>query len=148
MLCSFKHREQKWSSKIHLLIIIKTLLHSVLFVLFTPLHMKTPIEGMFLCTVSHLWSKNTVLGQSESVINTHKRWLVTEFQKYTNWHIVCIQRLLKLDVDPRRDDDASPMSTYRCMLRPTWMISALWHKSKFNFELKKSQTKYKSKFNF
>ena len=22
-----------------------------------------------------------------------------------------------------------------CMLRPTWMISALWHKSKFNFEL-------------
>ena len=40
-----------------------------------------------------------------------------------------------LDVDPRRDDDASPMS-YRCMLRPTWMlISALQHKSKFNFEL-------------
>ena len=26
---------------------------------------------------------------------------------------------LKLDVDPQRDDDASPMSTYRCMLRPT-----------------------------
>ena len=25
----------------------------------------------------------------------------------------------KLDVDPRRDDDASPMSSYRCMLRPT-----------------------------
>ena len=24
-----------------------------------------------------------------------------------------------LDVDPQRDDDASPMSTYRCMLRPT-----------------------------
>ena len=22
---------------------------------------------------------------------------------------------LKLDVDPQRDDDASPMSTYRCM---------------------------------
>ena len=60
----------------------------------------------------------------------------------------------KLDVDPRRDDDASPMSSYRCMLRPTWMISSLWHhskyKSKFNFKLKKktSQTKYKSKFNF
>ena len=30
----------------------------------------------------------------------------------------------KLDVDPQRDDDASPMSTYRCMLRPSWMISA------------------------
>ena len=28
----------------------------------------------------------------------------------------------KLDVDPQRDDDASPMSTYRCMLRPTWML--------------------------
>ena len=26
---------------------------------------------------------------------------------------------LKLDVDPRRDDDASPMSSYRCMSRPT-----------------------------
>ena len=36
------------------------------------------------------------------------------------------------------------MSSYGCMLRPTWMISALWHKSKFNFELKKK----KSKFNF
>ena len=38
---------------------------------------------------------------------------------------------------PRRDDDASPLSSYRFMLRPTWMISALWQKSK-----------YKSKFNF
>ena len=37
----------------------------------------------------------------------------------------------KLDVDPQRDDDASPMSTYRCMLRPTWMISAYQHKSKY-----------------
>ena len=37
----------------------------------------------------------------------------------------------ELDVDPQRDDDASPMSTYRCMLRPTWMISALQHKSKY-----------------
>ena len=25
----------------------------------------------------------------------------------------------KLDVDPQRDDDASPMSTYKCMSRPT-----------------------------
>ena len=33
------------------------------------------------------------------------------------------------------------MSSYRCMLRPTWMISALRHKSKFNFELKKKQVK-------
>ena len=36
------------------------------------------------------------------------------------------------------------MSTYRCMLRPTWMISALQHKSKYksnsisNFKKKKS----------
>ena len=28
----------------------------------------------------------------------------------------------ELDVDPRRDDDASPMSSYGCMLRPTWMF--------------------------
>ena len=42
----------------------------------------------------------------------------------------------KLDVDTQRDDDASPMSSYRCMLRPTWMlISALQHKSKYNFKL-------------
>ena len=47
----------------------------------------------------------------------------------------------KLDVDPRRDDDASPMSSYRCMLRPTRLISALRHKSKFKFELKKKQVK-------
>ena len=52
---------------------------------------------------------------------------------------------LVLDVDPQRDDDASPMSTYRCMLRPTWMISALQHKSKYksnsisNFFEKKNQ---------
>ena len=53
--------------------------------------------------------------------------------------------IVKLDVDPQRDDDASPMSTYRCMLRPTWMISALQHKSKYksnsisNFFEKKNQ---------
>ena len=53
---------------------------------------------------------------------------------------------LVLDVDPQRDDDASPMSTDRCMLRPTWMlISALQHKSKYksnsisNFFEKKNQ---------
>ena len=52
---------------------------------------------------------------------------------------------LKLDVDPQRDDDASPMSTCRCVLRPTWMISALQHKSKYksnsisNFLKKKNQ---------
>ena len=76
----------------------------------------------------------------------------------TTWGITFQRKQYKskqrLDVDPRRDDDASPMSSYRCLLRPTWMISSLWHKSKckskFNFELKKktSQTKYKSKFNF
>ena len=27
--------------------------------------------------------------------------------------------IYQLDVDPQRDDDASPMSTYRCMLRLT-----------------------------
>ena len=54
-------------------------------------------------------------------------------------------QIIKLDVDPQRNDDASPMSTYRCMLRPTWMISALQHKSKYKsnsisnfFEKKKS----------
>ena len=30
--------------------------------------------------------------------------------------------IFQLDVDPQRDDDASSMSAYRCMLRPTWML--------------------------
>ena len=54
---------------------------------------------------------------------------------------------MKLDVDPGRDDDASPMSSYRCMLR-TYMndfssLAQVKYKSKFNFEFKKktSQTK-------
>ena len=53
--------------------------------------------------------------------------------------------MYQLDVDPQRDDDASPMSTHRCMLRPTWRISALQHKSKYksnsisNFFEKKNQ---------
>ena len=28
----------------------------------------------------------------------------------------------QLEVDPRRDEDVSPMSSYRCKLRPTWMF--------------------------
>ena len=44
---------------------------------------------------------------------------------------VCIELMIELDVDPQRDDNASPMTSYRCMLRPTWMISALQHKSKY-----------------
>ena len=63
--------------------------------------------------------------------------------------LICIswRFVSKLDVDPRRDDDASPMSSYRCMLRPTWMISALRHKSKFKFELKKKK-QVKTQFRF
>ena len=49
----------------------------------------------------------------------------------SNTHISNWIQFFKLDVDPQRDDDASPMSTYRCMLRPTWMFSALQHKSKY-----------------
>ena len=45
--------------------------------------------------------------------------------------ILKFRNINQLDVDPQRDDDASPMSSYRCMLRPTWMISALQHKSKY-----------------
>ena len=38
----------------------------------------------------------------------------------------------QLDVDPRSDDDASPMSSERFMLRLTRIISALWPtKSKY-----------------
>ena len=33
--------------------------------------------------------------------------------------VILVTDRIKLDVDPQRDDDASPMSTYRCMLRPT-----------------------------
>ena len=41
----------------------------------------------------------------------------------------------KLDVDPRRDDDASPMSSHSFMLKPTSMILA-FNKSKLNFNTK------------
>ena len=43
--------------------------------------------------------------------------------KFWGFHAVVLVKtfplIYQLDVDPRRDDDASPMSTYRCMLRPT-----------------------------
>ena len=54
---------------------------------------------------------------------------------------------------PRRDDDASPMSSYRCLSRPSYLydFSSL-AQVKIQFQTKKkkhtSQTKYKSKFNF
>ena len=33
----------------------------------------------------------------------------------------------ELDVDPRRNDDAYPMTSYRCMLRPSLVVSVcLW----------------------
>ena len=44
------------------------------------------------------------------------------------WKLAKIMSLIEfdindeLDVDPQRDDNASPMSTDRCMLRPTWML--------------------------
>ena len=57
---------------------------------------------------------------------------MSEFQiKITEYLLKIIEIQIKLDVDPQRDDDASPMSSYRCMLRHTWMISALQHKSKY-----------------
>ena len=73
--------------------------------------------------------------------------------KYTNIYLKNGASLLlnqwfcnkKTRCRPSRDDDASPMSTYRCLLRPTWMISALQHKSKYksnsisNFFEKKNQ---------
>ena len=36
-----------------------------------------------------------------------------------SYGILMANRQIKLDVDPQRDDDASPMSSYRCLLRPT-----------------------------
>ena len=46
----------------------------------------------------------------------------------------------KLDVDPQRDEDTSPMSTYRCMLNLNVDLSSS-AQVKFNFELfgKKNQ---------
>ena len=49
---------------------------------------------------------------------------------------------------PQRDDDASPMLTYRCMLRPTWMISALQHKSKYKSNSISNFFEKKKKSNF
>ena len=41
---------------------------------------------------------------------------IKQYLKFVNNRLEVMK---KLDVDPQRDDDASPMSTYRCMLRPT-----------------------------
>ena len=59
-------------------------------------------------TNSYLWYENKNISRLDILKYAHKQ----------------------LDVDPRSDDDASPMSSYiyiyiyiyRCMLRPTWMI--------------------------
>ena len=68
-----------------------------------------------------------------------------EFVATVSFKLIYHQQQNKLDVDPQRDDDASPISSYRWLLRPTWMISSLWHKSKykskFNFDLKKKKVK-------
>ena len=80
-----------------------------------------------------------VLITNAGLILTKLRWFQL-FLKSQNSNFE-LKKKIKLDVDPRRDDDASPMSSYRCMLRPTRMISALRHKSKFNFELKKKQVR-------
>ena len=46
---------------------------------------------------------------------------------------------MSTELDPQRDDDASPMSTYRCMLRPSYL----------NVDLNSSaQVKIQVKFNF
>ena len=38
---------------------------------------------------------------------------IQENSTYSNKNTQAL--IIKLDVDPQRDDDASPMSTYRCM---------------------------------
>ena len=65
------------------------------------------------------------------IITKKKCWPVFKQDPNYSIHKLWYTQRDKLDVDPQRDDDASPMSTYRCMLRPTWMISALQHKSKY-----------------
>ena len=81
---------------------------------------------------------------SKSEMNLSLFFFFCLFQKDSR-EVSYSNKTYKLDVDPQRDDDASPMSTYRCMLRPTWMISALQHKSKYksnsisNFFEKKNQ---------
>ena len=65
-----------------------------------------------------LFARVPFLGTKDILINSviEKRKV---FLDAINQQVSLMQHSLKLDVDPRRDDDASPMSTYRCMLRPT-----------------------------
>ena len=56
-----------------------------------------------------LWKLNAMI-QLEVII--HKKHEIKRINRFSK----------ELDVDPRRDDDASPMSTYRCMSRPTWKL--------------------------
>ena len=46
---------------------------------------------------------------------TSKLWVNSQARGNSQlWTVI-----VELDVEPQRDDDAFPMSTYRCMLRPT-----------------------------
>ena len=75
--------------------------------------------------------ENIIIVKRDKIIDLPKSSTRYEYKiNLISTSFLFIGKILKLDVDPQRDDDASPMSSHRCMLRPTWMISALQHKSK------------------
>ena len=51
----------------------------------------------------------------------NKKLLLAAFYQLTYKAKHCTT-LKEVDIDPRRDNDASPMSSYSIMFRPTWMI--------------------------
>ena len=58
----------------------------------------------------------------EVFFSSHTMFINAQTKEFTNDEKTFIHECVfdtKLDVDPRRDDDASPMSSYRCLLRPT-----------------------------
>ena len=58
---------------------------------------------------------------------------------YIYWLLASDVHVFELDVDPQRDDDASPMSTYRCDLLECWFQLFSTSQIQFRTFLKKNQ---------
>ena len=80
-------------------------------------------------------------------------WRLFKYKKrtYDNWRSCqksLLQRKSKLDVDPQKNNDASPMSTYRCSYVETYLnvdfrsSAQVKIQVKLNFELFKKKIKF------
>ena len=92
--------------------------------------------GVYVSKIFYVVSKLTVgWEQQGNVFVILKCVSMMKLFRLLRYDLRVRNKIIKLDLDPRKDDYASPMSSYKCMLRLTWMlVSALPYKSKFNFD--------------